>query len=62
MPLGRWPQRQLFKKKYFGRIAFVIISKVDLIKWRGVELFLYFVAVGRDADYKINLWPEIISQ
>ena len=53
------------KRNVLGRINFVIISKADLIKsykWRGVELLLYFVAVSWDVAYKINLWPELISQ
>ena len=52
--------KQLFRKKCSGRINFVMTSKADLIKWWGVELSLYFLAVGRDMDYKINLWPESI--
>ena len=38
---------------YFGRIAFVIAAKVDLIKWSGERNhFCNFVAVGGDMDYK----------
>ena len=42
--------RTAFQKKCFGRINFVRISKVDLIKWRGVDLFLHLVAFSRAVD------------